>query len=252
MSNVPYRRDPFLYLNGFELAYPSTAGEQLTVSIQPGNCRDSENVFQIESRETLILNESLVGAGGLDTGVVQSFFMYEAYILGDPTGSNKPAGMFALEGTVPVLPKGYTIFRKIGYLPNGTTNFFPGLWTGDREHRHFTFDDFRATAVTAGNEVVYTPVDLLDIVPKIEGFLATYAVEATPSAGGRVLSLQPFDGSDSGAMAEIVGQVGGVPLTLNVPVPVRLDADIPKIKYKWSAGGGDAVSIAISSFEYSL
>lgn len=250
MSNVPYANFTqwFLYINGLEISNDASTPDEI-INIAAGQCRDSSDVYFLESDASISVDNTVSGLGGLDTGTVAASTLYAVYLVGDAVSGNATSAMISTNMTNPLLPFGYNVYRKIGYVrTDGSSDFLLGYWVGNNNARKFLYDAPIATAITAGAATSYTAVTLTTFVPAVENTPVYVAYDMTPAAASRIMSLTPFDGTGDAFSA--TSQVTGVHVTGNAMVVANLDSGAPKIKYKWSAGGGDAVALNVAGYEF--
>ncbi len=82
---VPILNLPNGYLNGLA----STNGDSNNlISIQPGQCRDASNSYDIVSENELILDINVAGLNGVDLLPATGSSWYYIYLILDPTGKN--------------------------------------------------------------------------------------------------------------------------------------------------------------------
>lgn len=80
---------------------------------------------------SLTPNISVSGLNGLDTGAVSANTWYAVHAIAKADGSGL-AGLFSLSPTAPLLPAGYTKFRRVGWVrANGSSNIIPYRQAGD-------------------------------------------------------------------------------------------------------------------------
>lgn len=238
----------FKYVNGLELAI---TGDE-TVTIAAGQCRDADDNFQVISEDTITVTNTVNGVNGLDTGDVANNTLYAVYLIADLIGANVPAGLMSLaSNAVPLMPYGYNAYRLLGWVrTDATADNLAGKFYGHGSERVFMYDVHLATAITAGAATTYTAVSLANAVPAEDSLPVIVGVDMTPSAAGRIMSLQPYGGT--GDEVSLTGQVATVHVTGNVEVLAGLNSGVPSINYKWSAGGGDAVALTVAGYRYSL
>lgn len=248
MANLPFGVIPFLYINGLEVSNNATT-PNTKIDIASGQCRDSTDVYQLSSSATITINAATNGLNGLDTGTFAASKIYAVYIVSDPVTGLATGAMISLSTTAPLMPYGYSAFRLIGYaMTDSSVHFLPGYWSGNNNLRLFMYDAPQATDITAGASTSYAAATLTSLVPAINNLPVWFAVDLTPAAASRVMSMQPFGGT--GDAVKVTSQVTSVHVTANLLVLSRLDSAIPKVSYKWSAGGGDAVAINVAGFEF--
>ncbi len=250
MANVPYANftDWISYINGLEISNNATTPNNI-VDIAVGECRDSTDTYVITSAATMNITKTTSGLNGLDTGSIAASTLYAVYIVGDAVTGLTTGAMISTNMTTPLLPYGYNVFRKIGYVrTDGSSNFLKGYWSGNGNGRLFMYDAPIATAVTAGAATSYTAVTLATFVPALNNTPVWIAFDMTPAAASRIMSLHPYGAT--GDAVSITSQVTAVHVTGNVLVQARLNSGAPSIEYKWSAGGGDAVALNVAGYQF--
>jgi hypothetical protein len=245
--NLPVVNAPYLNVSGLEIAWVSAT----SATVAAGRARNSTNESDIIMSAAVTLNAASVGLNGLDTGALANSSLYSLYVVGDSTLNHVPGVMLSLSSTQPLLPVGYDMFRKIGYFrTSGAAALLQAYWSGSSNDRICMYDAPIATAVTAGAAVVDTAVSLASFVPAVEGLPVYMAVDITPSAAGRILTLKP-EGA-TGAPVRVTGQVATVHVTSVEMVQAHLLVGVPNIEYVWSAGGGDAVALNVAGYQYTI
>lgn len=86
------------------------------VFVDPGAARDSTNTNDIILKSNIRIDITAIGANGLDTGTLTGATMYAVHLIGDSSGYNPTAAMISLSATSPILPLGYDMFRRIGWM----------------------------------------------------------------------------------------------------------------------------------------
>lgn len=108
-----------------------TAG-QVTLTTAGGQVVSRTNV-------SLIVNFTLNGANGLDTGSLAASTWYYVYVIDNGAGA---AALGSLSATAPTLPSGYSYKCRLGAVQtDGSSNFFRTLQLGNRA-------SYKATAAT--------------------------------------------------------------------------------------------------------
>lgn len=241
------------YINGYH-PYNDTTSPTTVLNISTGSCYDSSTTFQMISTSVLTISTAIVGAGGLDTGTITASKLYYVYIIGDIYGLNPLSAMISLSSTGPTMPSGYNMYRKVDYVRiNASSQFTLARWMGKGgSWRKMEYDGVIATAITAGAATTATAVSLAELVPSdLLHVIADIKVIATPSAAGRIVSVRTY-GNTNSTNHQVYGQVATVVTAQNHLVPVASNSGAPSVEYLWSAGGGDAVALSVSGFEYWL
>jgi hypothetical protein len=103
--------------------------------------RDTTNTRDFEFDTDQTIDITTTGANGLDQVSEGASKWYVVVGIGDPGGQLATKGLLVEEANYPgsiVLPEGYTLYGRIGYVRNdGSSNFISGRFHHDR----FYFDD---------------------------------------------------------------------------------------------------------------
>lgn len=251
VSSAQFAQTPWKYVNGLTISNNATT-PNTKLDVASGSILDSTGVYQLSLPAAVTLNAASTGLNGIDTGTFAASKVYAVYLVADPVTQQTSGIMISLSLTGPLMPYGYSAYALIGYaVTDASVHFLPGYWKGvNSDRRLFMFDAPQATAVTAGAATTATGVSLAALVPAQPNVPTWLAIDATPSAASRVLSLT--GGNQTGITAKITSQVTSVHVTANVYVMSQLVAGVPTVNYLWSAGGGDAVAINVAGFEYFL
>ncbi len=245
--NIPIVNAPYLEVDGLEIAVV----DDETATIQAGRARNSTNENDIILNAAVTVDNTENGLNGLDTGTVAASTLYSLYLVGDSTQNNAAGAVLSLSATQPLLPVGYDMYRKIGYLrTDGTSDFLLGYWSGSSNERIFMYDAPIATAVTAGASTTDAPVSLATFVPAVAGLPVYMYYDLTPAAASRVLTLKPYGAV--GAPWTVTSQVTAVHMTGVALVQAQLLVGVPNLEYIWSAGGGDAVALNVAGYQYTI
>ena len=244
--NLPIVNAPYLSVDGLEIAITSTTA----ASVQLGRARNSTNENDIILSAAVALNAASNGINGLDSGSLANSTLYSLYVVGDSTNNNDSGVLLSTSASSPLLPVGYDMFRKIGYLrTDGSAHFLAGYWSGSRNERTFTYDVPLATAITAGASATYAAVTLTGFVPSVDNLLVNMEINWTANAAADTLALQPFNGVGDTAKY-IAGVAGATAHTLvREYLLAQLGSGVPKMNYKVSAG---TVALNVAGYKYSI
>jgi len=245
--NLPIVNAPYLSVDGLQIAVV----DDETATVQLGRARNSTNENDIILSAAVTVSNLVNGINGLDTGTVAASTLYSLYLVGDSSQNNDPGVVLSLSATQPLLPVGYDMFRKIGYLrTDGTSDFLLGYYSGSSNERTFMYDAPIATAVTAGASTTDAAVSLATFVPAVAGLPVYMFYDLTPAAASRILTLKPYGAV--GAPFTVTSQVTAVHMTGVALVQAQLLVGVPNIEYIWSAGGGDAVALNVAGYQYTI
>lgn len=259
IQNDPIYTLPVLNINGLLVSNDATT-PNTKLNLSAGTARDSNNVMDIALGSAnpdlqgevvaapLVIDTDVVGANGIDTGVLQASKVYAVYAIADSRYYKPVAGLVSLSLSAPQMPFGYDSYRLVGYaVTDSSVHFLKMYVAGSGNTRIFNFDAPQATAVTAGNATSYTAVALTALVPAVENLPVSIAYAFTPGAAGRALNLTP--GNGVGNAVTITGQVTSVVISGNVQVLSKVSSSVPEIDYK-VANSGDAVAINVAGFMF--
>lgn len=234
MTAQPIVDLPYLAINNLEV---SRAGNT-SLSVAAGQCRDSTNVYDIVVDAALTMSTLTVGANGIDTGAIAASKMYYLYVIADPTYNYVPALLLSLSAT-PLLPTGYSIYRKVGYWPStGASVFAVGEYEGNNNQRVFYYDVIQATPITAGSSATFAAVVLTNIVPPDANLEVDFYMNYTANAAADVAAFRPTGSSSTNGQHIMTAQVAGATAHLDqkVRLAARTASGVPGIDYKVSAG----------------
>ena len=190
------------YIQGLQAAFVTEA----TASIAVGICRDSADSFDMSLSSTATADITVSGVNGLDTGSEAIDSWYSLHLINDSTAVNAPAALFSLSATSPTLPSGYDKFRRVGWIRNNaSSNFFnfKQFANGMSRKYHFQENDVSTRALTAGNAIVMTAIDLSAFVPET-------AISA--------VLMHTFDNSAGGASSTDIAFFRPTGIARNVPL----------------------------------
>lgn len=211
-----------LYMINLNMYFDSVS----EISIIPGSARDSANVSDITLTNAVDVNAAINGLNGLDTGALVANRFYAVFVIGS-SSSEVFGGLMSLSNTNPLLPAGYNIFRRIGYvLTDNTSQIIQFLQVGsNRDKRMWYLNSFRV--LTNGTSPTPVAVHLSAAIPNFYANFrsfsvainATFQVQLTPAAAGNSVLLRP-SGYGSNSFAIMSGDVAGVVHVDNIDCPV--------------------------------
>lgn len=251
---------PVPYINGLVPSWVSAS----TLQVSPGSCwiKDPQSgtyTFSVSVTAPLVLDASVNGVNGLDTGTLANSSFYYLYLIADAQGFNLPALLLSLSPAQPVLPVGalysttYNIFRQIGFVAtDGSANLLKFYTSGTNSERtHFW--DIAPNVLSSGNATIYTNIDLFTTslaVPKIDNTAIYLQSEFTPATAGNSANFT-VPASSSVVTNTITGQVATVEITEQYRILSKLVVGIPSIQYKVSSSS-DSLELLVIGFDYCL
>lgn len=223
--NTPVKNAPNLYIQGLKMGW--TSGTVITVTA--GRCRNSTNENDIISTATVTVNAATTGAGGLDQGALANNTFYAVYAIGDSNFANTPSVVLSANVTTgPLLPFGYDMFRRIGYvLTSGAAAILEFRQVGEGVNRWMWYD-VGIQELNAGASAAYAAVNIASSVPA-SATMVTFDAILTPTGAADLAHLQPTGATGATGYAVLSGPVAGV--VMRAPLTVPCDAT-PSIDYK--------------------
>ena len=210
MSNVPIVNAGLKYVNGLNLSNDAVAPDTI-INVAAGACRDSNNVNDIVVAAALSVDGGVVGVNGVDLAVIVLDSLYAVYVIADSTKYKTTAAILSLNASAPTLPRGYDIYRRIGFaLTDGTADWLLFDQRGNGENRTMWYRVAIATNITAGADAGYTAVNTSASVPAQETQVL-FACTFTPTGANDELHLRNGDSAAAGdSQAQVSGSAAGV------------------------------------------
>lgn len=161
MSNSQIVNLPFKYSVGLQLSKASDS----TVNVVAGQCRDKNNVYDIVIASALVIDAEIVGANGIDTGALANSTWYAVHAIGDSTNYNNGATLLSTSATDPVMPAGYDVSRRIGWVKtDGTADILEFSQYGEGSNRTYFWDAI-VEVLSAGASATFAAIDCSAGVP---------------------------------------------------------------------------------------
>ena len=257
--SIPVVNSANQYINGLRMAYASAT----TFTVSQGLCRDSTMVSDIivglplnvaatqTGEEPVAAGTGIVtvdithqGAGGIDNGTIAASTFYAVHAVGDSFGNYPSSVVISLSVTAPVLPAGYDMFRRIGFIKtDGSTHVLPFRQEGVTADRWRGWDVAIATSITAGSSATFAAVDCSAGIPAMGvNSDAKFLVTFTPTGAANDVELRPGLSSATNGYARLSGSVAAVATTAIMECPI----DTPytdAIEYLVT-GSATAISVA--------
>lgn len=233
-----------LYINNLQISNNATT-PNTKLDVAAGQCRDASNVYDMVLSSAVTINAANNGLNGLDTGSLAASKIYAVYLISDPVSGNASGAMLSLDQSSPLMPFGYSAYRKIGYCTtDGSSHIVLGYWSGNNNARQFTYDSPIATSVTAGTSATYAAITLTALVPSVDQSPVRFKIDWTANAAADVFNMQGAN-STGDAWTVIAPVAGATAHTVAFgQVLSQLVSSVPKVNYKVSAVGGVAINVA--------
>lgn len=249
MSNIntPIVNAPYKSVNGLEITVLSNT----SVALFPGSARDSTNQNDISLPNSTTLNLLINGAGGLDTGTLAASKFYAVHVIDDSTGNFPGLPLASLSANAPLLPRGYDMFRRIGWIvTNGSAQVSLFYQTGHSHNR--TYHLSLPILLYTGSPSTRTLVDLSLGIPNFEQTFGNidgiFQVQYQSAAAGNIVKFNVFNNADQ-MIALSNGFVGTSIHSLSIPSSIR--DGVPTF-YVTTTSGSDVVTISSVGFKDTL
>lgn len=238
MTGLPVVNAPEKYLNGLQLTWTTAT----TLGVAAGRARNSTNQNDIILSAAVTINGAANGANGLDTGSLANNTFYAVYVIGDSFQNQTPAAIISADLSSPLLPFGYDMIRRVGYVKtDGSAEFLPFRQEGSGVDRWMWYDVAIATDITAGASATFAAVDMSDGIPSLTtGSMVNLLTVFTPTAGDDTVQLRPGDSTATDGYTRMSGSVAAVAKTGNLVVPYDATTGVD---YKVT-GSATALSVA--------
>lgn len=239
---------PFLYVNNATIAY----GSNTTLTVAAGQVRDSTDTQDLTLSSSTTINAAVNGINGLDTGALGNNKCYAVFIIADPTGVQVTGTILSLSATAPLLPFGYGLFRRIGWVfTDGSSHFlkFYQIGSGGSSSRTYYYDS-PVSVLSGGSSATFAAVSLVNAVPLINGVAVFLNASYTPAVAGNTTSIRPT-GSSAAANASPVILSGVVVSKAQdfaaIKTVALVSSSLPSIDYVVQSS--DALSLSVAGFE---
>jgi len=263
IQNDPVYSLPFLYKYGLILSRDATT-PTTKLNVSSGQCRDSNDVIDITvgspniESETitapLVLDATINGANGLDTGSLAASTMYSIYMIADSRYYQPTACIATLStNSVPLLPFGYDSYRLIGYWATTSSSQWYNGWYSASQGSYLTFnynDIPTAFTYTVTAPTVDTNISLSAIAPPIDNIVIGIEMFITSAVAGSRLFVNAYG---AGVVTAIVltSQVAAVSISGYAQLTARLNSGAPTIMISTEASAND-IQGNLNSFSFSI
>ncbi len=234
----------YLDVNGLQLSWASNT----TLGVTTGRSRDSSNTMDIVLSAPIVINAATTGANGLDTGSLAATTWYNVFVVGDSLANKAPATVISTSST-PLLPKGYSSYRHIGWAKtDGSSHFLKFYQSGINSTRRYQWD-VPIAILSGGTSTTFAAIDASVGAPK-QAMPIFLNIAYTPTAAASTASIRPT-GSSAAALScpvELKSNVDDVAVKeSSVQVLPQLSAGNASLDYIVTSG--DALTLTVSGFE---
>jgi hypothetical protein len=220
------------YLDGLLMTWKSLT----EIEISPGRCRSDDDRFDITVTTPLTAHLNIPGPGGRDQGPIVANRWYSAWVIDKSNhGANAPNLILSTSATNPLLPTGFDIKRRVGWIRNSAAaHILKFNQRGSGRTREIWYDEPLAdlNALTDGAALTFTDASLTSWVAPTAQRVHLLAGFLAPAAGAvtDALDLRP-DGTV--AADGPFHFVAGVTLAAKKTFPVEVPCSAAQvIEYK--------------------
>jgi hypothetical protein len=268
IQNDPIYALPHLYISGMNISYASTT----VIAIAPGQARDGNDIIDMpisfpdannninpailfqNYQQPILINSTVNGINGLDTGTIAASTQYAIYVIGDSRGYNLVGGLLSLtSNAAPTLPFGYDSYRLLGFTAtDGSSHFVYSTQKPQNMKYALQYVNSPAiTVLTGGNATTFTAIDLTtnSAIPTttLPNVIVDLFVTFTPAAAGDIVQFRPTGSSATGGLVTITGAAAGYAQTQYIQAIAGVGSSKPEIDYKVTSSS-DAVTVAVASW----
>ena len=240
-----------------------------SLAISPGQARDSSNmmdlpvgyqnvfgetvpaILPVDYRQPLIVNGLVVGANGIDQGVLAASSQYAVWLIGDSSQNNPVAGLLSLASNAnPVLPAGYDAVRLIGFCAtDGSIDFVYATSKPQLLSRALSYYLSPAVSVLSGGTATsFTAVDC-DTAVNTDGLpnvILHLLVTYVPAAAGNTAQFRPTGSSATANLPTLTGAVANVAQTQYLTIIAGVGSTKCEFDYKVTAS--DSLTVLVVGF----
>ena len=266
IQNNPVYSLPHLYIAGMNISVASNT----IIAIAPGQCRDSNDVIDMPISfpnlqgntvppilfsnyyQPLFINSGVVGANGLDAGVLAASSNYAIYIIGDSRGILPVAGILTLySNAFPLIPLGYDSYRLIGFVQTNSSTHFTAASVLNAANLRAFYLSPPVSVLSGGDATTFTAIALTSAIPTTTDpdVIAFLSVIFTPAAIGDVVEFRPTGSTATTGVTTIVGVAAGVPQQQYIQIICGVSGGEPSIDYLVTSAS-DSVSVLVAGYAF--
>lgn len=177
---------------GYKLRYKKASQVYLDGGFTWNHTLDT--IIQLES--TVIIDLTVSGKNGLDTGTELPNAWYYVFVILNPS-TKEAAGLFSRSLT-PTLPAGFTMYKRVGIIRNAWGAIRQFLQKGFGSDREYYWEDKSTNllVVSGANNTTYRDLYVGDIIPRsaIVGYMGLMVEGGVVPESGMIRPyLRPYD-----------------------------------------------------------
>lgn len=212
--------------------------------------KDSTGAAQLLTAVSVVIDITVTGANGLDTGAEAISTWYYGYVIAKADGTT--AGLLSASATAPTLPTGYTYKARVSAVRNDSSSNFQGYVQNGRQVHLTTMYG----VLTGGNALTGTAVDISTVVPPIAREVDLYGEASCTSDGSGVLRAAGLVDGGAGATHALASvNLSGLALTTAMTYGgsnTRVYLLSQTVYYKNFVGNGSSPLFSLSVHGFSL
>lgn len=258
---IAVNRIPSPYCSGMHLTWISTT----SIHITAGQCSDSKNISDINignylghgnsaqtENSSTTLNAATNGVNGLDIGSLANNTWYAVYVIADLYGTHLPATLLSTSAVLPILPEGYQVFRRVGWVRTDGSAQIIRFWQSGSEWREYYQWNTPILVLDAGTATTYTAFSLIAGAPP-QATPIWLNVVTNVEDPGDVFSIRPTGTNAGTGVAAPLNFSGGALSGVDFPYPTtRIWAGVvngvPSLDYVIPSNGV-SLSVYVAGFE---
>lgn len=235
---------------------PPFGSSSVSVNFNPNalNPNASPSIPNPSYASPLFVNSAIVGANGLDQGVLAASSQYVVYLIGDSRNYLPTAGILSLySNAFPLLPSGYDSYRLLGFATtDSSTHFLSASILNSSSSKSYYLQP-ESSVLAGGNATTFTAIDLSTPIPTTTDpyVIAILDVIFTPSVAGDTVQFRPTGSSATAGLVTVTGNNANVSQKNYVQVICGVASSKPEIDYKVTVSG-DAVTVLVAGYMVSL
>jgi len=228
------------YVKNAKLTYVSPSSITIGTGGLISTLNNHDDSKQISFSDTVTVDLSLTGAGGLDTGAEAADSWYAALVIGDSSSVNLAKGMFTASPDSPTLPAGYDLYRRAGWVRNNASSNllkFGHHGSGGSKHMGYWEDRGNLRVLINGNSTTFAAVSTATLVPPGARRVTTVA-DYDPKNPNRAARIREFGNPSTSPVIRLQNSASSLnstaPFTLHVGPAQRFEYSVESPQDKFT------------------
>lgn len=237
-----------LYSNGLNVSWTSNT----TLTIAPGQCRDSTNSFDITLLQNTVLNAANTGLNGLDQGVLANNTMYYPFVIYDSSLQHIVGTILSASATNPYMPF-YGYFRRVGVAKtDGSAHFLKFYRKSINSNFVFHQWDSPITVLSGGTATTFTAQSLATAAPAQAERVYLKTIY-TPALAANTASIRPTGSAAAAGSCpiDLKESVNAVAVNRNM-IPILPQPSSGNLSIDYVVTASDTLTLQVAAFEDKL